>query len=339
MMWFEDLPQSVGGVELWWVQRPPAPRTTVRRAVGVAGVFIPLCIAAVVWAHYATHNVWDLWSWAYGDVSPPFAAMRYLLIIAVALLYALLRSLPAWARGARTARSDLAAAEELARAGRWREAGLHLHRHCLLWCEVWSRVPDQVRRLDNTIRAHLRPRRRLYIYYLKRPPALPETPEAGFAPRVAPAAVVRWWTVPVFLVLLATAYNELSAVLGGQPWYGLRAVNFLLLAVLVVAYSYLQVITVLGRRHYFRFAPGVAQYLTFGIIGRRAKVQAIDLRNADATLDLTGPSVILATIPSPPSSGSRCYHLARRADVIEACLRAALSTAAVREMPTVQLVD
>lgn len=338
-MWFDGLPETVGDVELWWIQRPPAPRTTLRRAVAVAAFFIPACIAVALWVHHESHDLWDPWPWAYGSVSGPHVAMRYLFIIAVALLYVLLRSVSAWVRAAGTASSDLEAAEASTAAGRWREAGLLLHRYCLLQQELWTRVPDRVRQLDEVIRRHLQPRRRLYVYYVKRPPPLPNTPEAGFAPRVAPAAVVRWWTVPLFLFLLATAYNELTAVLGGEPWYGLRAVNFLVLAVLVVVYLYLQVTAALGRRHYFRFAPGVAEYLTFGIVGRRARVRSIDLRRQDAVLDLTGPSVALATVPPAPSGKPRCYHLARRPEVVETCLRAALSTAPMREMPRAQLVE
>ena len=329
-----DLPETLGEVELWWVECPPSPRLTVRNAVAVAVLAAVAFLAAVVWALAGAGQVSDLWPWSRGEVSGPQVALRYLSVLLVAAVYVLVRSIPAWVRCVRTARSDLDAAEQLTRLARWRQAGIRLHRHGLLWRRVWRRLPEQVRELDGAIRRGLQRRRRLYIYYWREPPPLPETPEAGFSPRIVPAAITRWWTLPVFIVLLATAYAELTGTLHGQQWRTLRAVNFVVLTALLGGYGYVYLTVALGRRDFFRFAPGVAELLIFGVVGRRAKVRSIRLRDGDVVLDLTGSSLVLAALSGSAGQRARRYYLARRPEVIEACLRAAM-----HPLPETQLVD
>lgn len=83
----------------------------------------------------------------------------------------------------------------------------------------------------------------------------------------------------------------------------------------------------------------MAELLTFGVVGRRAKVRSIRLRDGDVVLDLTGSSVVLAALGGSASQRPHRYYLARRPEVIEACLRAALSRAATHPLPQTQLVD
>ena len=335
----DDLPPSAGGVELWWIRRPAPPRTTVPRAAATGVILVAVCLAAMMWSAALSPGRADIWPWSIGKINSAQVAMRYLSVFLVAWVYVVLRSLASWVRSARQARRDLTATSDLVMAERWPEAARTLHRCCLLWRDVWGRLPARAPVLDEIIRTRLQPRRRLYVYYVGSPPAIPDTPEAGFAPRVVPGAMVGWWTMVVFVALAATTYAELTGALRSQQWRVLRAVNFAVLACCLLGYAYVYVMTALGKRQYYRFAPGVAQLLTFGIIGLRAKVQSICLRKHDAILDVRGSSVLLAVVQPAGAPGSRSCRLARRPDVIETCLRAVLSTAPVREMPDAQLID
>ncbi|MCP4250473.1 MAG: hypothetical protein GY778_25805 [bacterium] len=339
-----ELASHVGDVELWWIPRPRSPRTSLRRALLAGAVLLPGIIAAAAWGWAVVGDARGLWPWSREDITGAQILLRYLSVLVVAWGYVVLRSAPAWVRARRLAREDLAAAEHAvadtaADPARWRRAGVHLHRSCLLRREVWPGLPQRVGELDEQIRRHLRPGRRLYIYYPDRPPPLPETPEAGFEPRVVLSAVFGWWTIPMFVVLASTVYAELTGSLKSQQWFTLRVFNFVVLASLLLALIYTCIMALMGRRQYFRFAPGVAELLSYGIIGRHPTVQAIGLREGDVVLDLTGSSIVLGAFQKNRGRPPRRHYLARSPEVIETCLRAVLSTAAVRPLPETQLVD
>ncbi len=334
-----DLPQSVGGVELWWIRRPAPARVTVRTASAVSLILLIMCSVAACWSVSLSGDVSGAWPWSIGPINGAQIVLRYLSVLLVAWGYVVARSCPAWLRLTRQARADLVETERLVEARNWQDAARTLHRYSLLWTEVWRRLPARGRQLDTVIREHLTSNRRLYIYYVDAPPLLPDTPEAGFAPRVVPSAIVGWWTMLTFLVLAATTYAELTGALRSQQWRALRAVNFLVLAACLTGYAYLYLMAVLGKRQYFRFAPGIAQMMAFGIVGTRAKVRSFHLRECDVVLDLTGASVVLATPSGPDPKARHRYHLARKPQVIDACLRAVLSTATVRDLPESRLVD
>jgi hypothetical protein len=335
----EQLPHRMGDVELWWLNRPARPRMSIRSAVIGVCILIPISAAAAGRVLAVTDDAESLWPWSDPNASAEQIVLRYLFVLIVALFYALARSLPAWIRSTRQANSDLVEAEGFCDQGRWFEAAIRLHRHCVLRREVWRRLPVKVRALDERIRPYLDHRRRVYIYFKGRPPELPEFPEAGFSPMVVPTAIVGWWSVPMIILLAATAYAELSGTLKSTAWTSIRAANFFVLAGLILIYVYLYAAAALGRRDYFRFAPGIAEFMSFGIIGRRAKVRSIRLRECDVILDLVGPKLTLATVPESPRQKQQQYILNKKPEVIEASLRAVFSTASIREMPNTQLVD
>jgi len=334
-----ELPETAGDVEVWWIPRPAPPRVPVRTALLVGTVLLLFCSGMAAWSVALSGDASDLWPWSIGPINGAQIALRYLSILLVAWLYIVARSLPAWVRAIRQARRDLGDTQAFIGRGRWKEAARVLHRYCLMQQEVWGRLPARVATLDAAIRPHLDARRRLYVYYTGGPPPLPDTPTAGFAPRVVPAALVGWWTMLIFVALAATTYAELTGVLRSQQWRMLRAANFVILAGCLGAYAYVYLITALGRQHYFRFAPGVAELLTFGVFRTRARVQAIHLRESDTVLDLTGSAVVLATFRPERRRGMQSHHLAKRPEVVEACLRAVLSTAPMHAMPDARLVD
>jgi hypothetical protein len=258
-------------------------------------------------------------------------------------------SAPAWRRLARTAHQDLNDARRFAERGEWQAAALHLHRHVLLRAELKTStlakggyrgapVDAEVARLDQYLAPHLSPGRRLYLYHSKTPPVLPESPEAGFQPRVVPVATAGgWWTAGIVSLVAVAMFGHLAGALASGDWRSLARLNFIIEAGAVLAYVVVVMGGFLGRRTYFRFSPGVAELLRFKLRARSTETQAILLRRCDVFLDLTGPGTVLSLADRTTGRRVAEYELGRGAEVVETCLRAVLSTAPEHTLPAHEL--
>ena len=79
-------------VDIWWIERPVRPRVSVRSAVIGSAVLLPLSAAAVLWALAVSPGYEVLWPWSEVRAGGAQVLLRYLFVLLVALLYALIRS-------------------------------------------------------------------------------------------------------------------------------------------------------------------------------------------------------------------------------------------------------
>ncbi len=330
----DNLPTRLGEVDLWWVQKPRGPRAPVKTVLLAWGVLMPLTVATLLWIH---SRVEAFWPWV-ASPSLPQQLLKYEMIVAVFLVYMTVRAAPLWWRYCKLAAEDARRIEELITVGKWEAAGRSLHRYCLLRSAVWRRLPVRVGRWDATIRPHLSPSRRLYIYYRHRPPELPEHPTSSFAPEVVPSGQPSWWALPALLPLALVTYTLVKkAVVQTRQWHDLLRLDVLLMVVLLAGYAGVYVIAFLGRVSYFRLGPGVAQLLRFGIRRSTPVILTYPIRRYDVAIDLTGLLAAISFINRDAPGDIASHRLPRRRSVIEACLRAVLSTAPVPPLPEEQL--
>lgn len=326
--------ERVGSVEVWSVERPRGPRLSPRAALIAGVIVLPSFISALWWVHSRGERVWPWGTVTLLAPSVPQYLLRYLYLLTAGFFYVVAVSAPAWRRLARTAREDLDDARRLVELGEWPAAALHLHRHVLLR----GALDDDVVRLDQLISPHLQPGRRLYLYYWGTPPTLPDSPEAGFQPRVVPVSTAGgWWTAGIVALVAVAMFGHLAGVLASGDWRSLARLNFIVEAGVVLAYGAVVMGGLLGRRAYFRFSPGVAELLRFKLRASATETQAISLRRCDVFLDLTGPGAVLSL--ADRASGRRMaeYELGRGREITETCLRAVLSTAPEHPLPPHEL--
>jgi hypothetical protein len=327
----------IGDADVWWVPRPAGPRTSVRAAV-IAGVLLAVGMGvAVVWT--LRHGL-ELWPWPTVVPMTPTAsqlAVRYLSLASAGLLYLVLRSLPGWLRVGRVLRFDESALEPRMEQNAWTEAACRLHRCTHLRRELYGpgRMPPWVEETDACIRPHLSSTRRVYVHYRDRdePPRVPDRPEAGFTPCIVPVSVAGgWWMVPIVLVLTAAVLADLGTAIHRGSYGHLASVNFVVAATIVVAYLGTHLLALLGWRTYFRFAPGVAEVLNYRVWRSRPDVSTVQLREYDALVDVTGPSVVLTLVDRETRAWHRVWQLRNTAENREVCFRALLSRAEVPDL-------
>lgn len=330
--------ETIAEVGVWWVQRPASPRVSPRVAWATACIILPPLAATLVWVHRSGEPLWPWSTLTPITASGRLYLLRYLMLLAGGLAYLLLSSAPAWLRVSRTARADIEDAERAVREGRWEQAALHLHRHALLRGDL-GRPPDaRTEPLDHTVGPHLTPHRRLYLYYRTDPPPIPDTPGAGFQPRVVPVSIAGgWWTGLIAALLAVGLVSELRDALVTGQWRMLLNVNFIVVAALLVVYAYLYTAGFFGRRSYFRFTPGTAELLHFKVRASRTRTETIPLRACDVCLDLTRPTAVLTFVDRAGGRPLADYHLTRDPQTIETCLRAVLSQAPIHPLPAGEL--
>ncbi|MBN1512313.1 MAG: hypothetical protein JXB13_09885 [Phycisphaerae bacterium] len=327
--------EPVGDAHVWWVPRPPGPRTSVRAAVS-AGALLALGLGAAV-VCTLRHGL-ELWPWPTVVPMTPTAsqlAVRYLSLACAGLLYLVLRSLPGWLRVRRVLRSDEAAVGPCMEENAWAEAACRLHRCAHLRRELYGpgRMPSWTAEADVRIRPHLASARRVYVHYRGEPPRVPDRPEAGFAPCIVPVSVAGgWWMVPIVLVLAAAVLADLGTAVHRGSYGGLASVNFVVAATVVVVYLGTHLLALLGWRTYFRFAPGVAEVLNFRVWRSRPDVSTVQLGEYDALVDVTGPSIVLTLVERDTRAWYRVWQLRNTAENREVCLRALLSGAEVPDL-------
>jgi len=327
--------ERIGDAAVWWAPRPAGPRTSVRAAV-IAGVLLAVGMGvAVVWT--LRHGL-EPWPWPTIVPMTPTAsqlAVRYLSLAFAGLLYLTLRSLPGWLRVGRVLRSDESAIEPRMKQNAWAEAACRLHRCAHLRRELYGpgRMPAWAEEADARIRPHLSSARRVYVHYRDEPPLVPDRPEAGFTPCIVPVSVAGgWWMVPIVLVLAAAVLADLGTAIHRGSYGHLASVNFIVAATIVVAYLGTHLLALLGWRTYFRFAPGVAEVLNYRVWRSRPDVSTVPLREYDALVDVTGPSVVLTLVERRTRAWYRVWQLRNTAENREVCLRALLSSAEVPDL-------
>jgi len=237
---------------------------------------------------------------------------------------------------------DRLQARQLAESGHWQEAGRRLHRCMQLARELTGTRPPPVWavELDCRIREHFASSRRLYVYYSRSRPACPASPDAGFAPRVVPVSQAGgWWVVPIVLVVAAGVFVDVSEAVRNAESAALLSFNFVLAAAIILVYGGMQVMALLGWRSYFRFAPGMAELLTYRIWRSRAHVDAIPLRECDVMIDTTSRQIVLTLVDRGADACVRTYTIRHTADNLDACLRSVMSAAPMQALSHEELVQ
>ena len=334
--------ERVGDVSVWWIARPRGARLGPRTALAAALVILPLFVAVLAWVRLREER---LWPWTTVTPMSPTAAqymLRYFYLLLGGFLLAVVSSMPAWRRLRDLAQRDLRTARTCAEEGDWASAGLHLHRAAVLRAELGIRPSgdrdEEIERLDALIAPRLPPLRRLFIYHAALPPALPESPESGFQPRVVPISVAGgWWTAAIITIVAVAMLGHLSAALAARDWRALVNLNFIVEAAVLLAYGYLGLTGLLGRRRYFRFSPGVAELLHFKLRAGASETESIPLRRCDVYLDVTRPSAMLTLVDRDRRRRIAEYELGGGREVIETCLRAVLSVAPEHPLPKDEL--
>ncbi|MCP4594771.1 MAG: hypothetical protein GY842_28905 [bacterium] len=332
--------ERVGEVEVWWIERPGGARVAPRVALS-ALVVIAVPLVLLLWWLDGQGERW--WPWTtVVQFSPSLGhyVLRYLLLLGGAAVYVVGSSALAWRRLGLTAQADLDQAQSAADGGRWSEAAVCLHRYGIMRSELGRQAEPRAQALDRMVRPHLGGGRRLYVYHRSTAPPVPETPSAGFQPQVVPISVAGgWWIGLVVAVLAIGALAELRDALVTGVWSGLLNVNFVAAAAILAVYAYVSAAGFLGRRSYFRFAPGTAELLRFRAFAASTHIDTIPLRECDVFLDVTGFS---ATVAFVERSGGRVvaeYHLSRSPRTLEICFRAVLSAAPVQALPERELTS
>jgi hypothetical protein len=334
--------QHLGHVEVWWIQRPAGPRTSAVAAAWAA-VFVATLLGTALWWTWRREE--PLWPWqTLTPLTPstPQIAVRYLSIAAAGLVYIVIRSLPGWIRLIRQVQQDRRKAEELVDQHAWDEAGLRLHRGTQLLRELAGNrpPPDWAVGLDRRIREHLSMSRRVYVYYSGSRPACPDSPEAGFAPRIVPVSHAGgWWVVPIVLVLAAGVFVDVGEAVRNAESARLTSFNFVLAAAIILVYAGMQAMALLGWRSYFRFAPGLAELLTYRIWRSRPYVDTIPLRSCDVMIDTTSWQIVLTLVDRGADACVSSYQVRRSPENLETCLRSVLSSAPIQSLSREELVQ
>ncbi|MBI4580197.1 MAG: hypothetical protein HY718_10875 [Planctomycetes bacterium] len=334
-----DLPAPsityLGPVAVWGIPKPRGPRMSVRTAAIGWLLLAPVLLATLLWVHTESRTLWPFGRRA---THMSEVVLRYELIAAVCWCYLTGMSLPIWLRHRRLARQDVWAIDAAIRAEQWERAGLFLHRYCLLVSGIWRKLPARAAVWDAVLRNHLPRHRRLYVYYRQRPPTLPPDPMAGFTitvirpPRPSPWSAAG--LVPVALLL----YLLLVDVVRHRDLHQAFLFNTVLLAIVLVSYTAYFAMALLGRSSFYRFAPGIMQYVRYRALRRRPTIESYDLRRLHLVLDLCSPWPGL-TLLNTPRYRREVYCLPRGPEAVEAVFRAALSTVPSPPLPEDQLVD
>lgn len=323
-----------GPVAIWWIPHTRRPRASLTRALLAWLVAIPVTGGTMLWNHAESAPLWPFGRQA---TSGGEILLRYELIALTYLTYVTLQSLPRWLRYRAQARRDAVAIDRLIKEQRWDAAGVHVHRYCLLVSAVWRRVPARVDTWDALLRSRLPRHRRLYVYYRKVPPPVPPNPGSSFAPVVVRAPHPPLWSMAVLVPVGAMLYMLIVDILRSGYWQRALLFNAVLLTVVLVAYGLYFVLSLLGRSHYLRFAPGAFQVVQFRPLRRNPRIETLDVRRLHATLDLAAitPGV---TFLDTPGYRRETFRLPRGPEVIEATMRCVLSTAPTPPLPEEQLV-
>ncbi|MFQ6048294.1 MAG: hypothetical protein ACE5K7_02900, partial [Phycisphaerae bacterium] len=93
----------------------------------------------------------------------------------------------------------------------------------------------------------------------------------------------------------------------------------------LVGYACFYVARGLGRVTMLRFSPRRLERVTFGLLRRGPRVQLHDLDRCDVVVDVSGRRPGLVILPRTQASKRASYTLPRRAELVEAALRAVLS--------------
>ena len=323
-----------GPVAVWWIPKPAGPRVSLRTA-GITWFLAVLVLAGTTLLLQAQSK--PLWPFGRRISSAAEIAMRYELILLVCLVYVTVRSCGVWLRCRRLARVDARAVDRAIQAERWELAALLLHRYCLLMSAVWRRVPAQAGAWDSMLSRRLPRHRRLYVYYRGDRPALPTDVTASFALAVVPPPQPSLWSAVGLIPVAFLLYGLLFDIVQRGHWQRAILFNAVLLGAVLVGYGLYFFMALLGRSHYFRFAPGVMQLVKFTVGRRRPVIETFDLRRLNAVLDLSSPWPGL-TLLNTGRYRRETFRLPTRGPVLEALFRASLSTAPSPPLPEDQLV-
>lgn len=325
----------VGPAVVWFIPKPRGPKLSLWATLLSWLVAIPLVVATLLWLQAENR---PLWPFGHLVTSPAEIAFRYQIILLVCLSYVTLCSVPTWIRHFRLARRDGRSVERAIRDEQWDRAALLVHRYCLLMSVLWRRVPPVVGAWDTALRSRLPRHRRLYLYHRGESPSLPPDATAGFTPEVTAPPQPSPWSALALIPIAMLLYMLVIDVM--QRGYPQRLVlfNAVLLIVILVGYGSHFFLALLGKSHYYRFAPGVVQFVRFGLGRRRPAIQSYDLRRSHAVLDLTSKWPGL-TLLDRPDGRRTTLRLPRGPDVIEAVLRACLSTAATPPLSSEELLS
>ena len=326
-----DVPPSrVGDVEIWWLQTPGLARLSIWGAMWLWLLLAPATAATLGWIASRGES-----SWPYGhdEPSPAQQLLKYLIVLAVFVVYATALSIRVWWQSLRPAAADARAIPGLIAAGRWSEAARVLHRYCLLCGTIWRRIPRRAAVWDAQIRPHLSSCRRLYVYYRRTPPPLPEDPTSSFAPEVVAVGTPTIWSVMALVPLFGLLYYLVEFAAESGEWARLLHPNALLIAALLLGYGTFYTLVLLGRVSYVRLAPGVAQWIRFSALRRPPAIETLALRGYDATLDTTTPRYRFRLTERRQTRVACAFQLPPTADVATACMRAVLSQAPIPPLP------
>ncbi len=335
---FTELPAPdvayIGPAAIWWIPKPRGPRFSVTRAALAWVLLLPVTAGTLLWLDWRSDSLWPF----YRPLNSPAEILwRYELTILICAAYITLYSIPAWVRYRRFARGDALAVDRAIRQEQWEDAALLLHRYCLFISGLWRRIPARATAWDGILRNRLPRHRRVYVYYDGAPPRLPQDVTASFTPAVVPPPQPSLWSAAALLPIGFLLYLlVLDIAQQGRP-ERLILVNAVLLVFVLVSYGVYFLLRLLGRSYYFRFAPGIVQWVHFRLGRKLPIVESLDLRRIHVVLDLSTRWPTM-TLLDAPGGRRETFRLPRNADALEAFFRAALSTAPSPPLPEEQLV-
>jgi hypothetical protein len=325
----------VGPVAIWWIPKHRGPRVSLLSAVIAWLVAFPLLFATILLLHAGSKSLWPFGR----PVSSPIEILfRYELILLVYLSYTTLRSFPVWIRCYQQAKRDGMSIESAIRAEGWELAGLLIHRYCLLATAIRRRVPARVSTWDGIVRSKLPRHRRLYVYFRNCAPVVPPDARSGFTPAVIPPPHPATWSAAGVIVVAMLIYLLIVDIIEHGYWQRIVLFNAVLLLLILASYGFYFLSSLLGRAHYFRFAPGIFQLVKFAVFRDRPAIETFDLRSIDTILDLCSPWPAI-TLLNTPGYKRETFRLSKGVKVREAIMRAVLSTVSSPPLPEDQLVE
>jgi len=316
--------ERVGSVEIWWVRKPRPPRLSLRFA-GQAWLFMVAVLVGTGWWAAATAGPRPLWPWSAYTPTLAQGLLKYALILVAFLTYATVASVPSWWRYVRLGRKEMARIPRHIEQGQWSAAGLGLHRLGLVRLGLGLALPPEAAGWDDLLRPHLSSIRRLYVYYERRRPVLPEPVSGAFEPfrdRLSPPS---WLGVLAVAALGLAVYQMVVTMLQPGRWLRLVSLDFALLVVVLGGYVLFFLGRALGRVRYVLIGPGVVEVVQRGLRPGSSTVRRHDLTQADVILDLTGRRIGLGIMPR--QAGRKQFWFSRpfRGPLLDAVFLAVLS--------------
>jgi len=191
---------------------------------------------------------------------------------------------------------------------------------------------------DGIIRKRLPRLRRFYIYFEGEPPKEPMDASASFTPQVIPPPHPSMFSALALLVIVILLYSLILDIIKHGYWQRILLFNAVLLLLILIGYGTYFLAVLLGKSHYFRFAPGIVQLIKYKLLFRRPAIETYRLGELDVVLDVSGSSPAM-TFLNTPGYKRETFRLSHGEEVIEALFRAVLSTAPSPPLPEENLVE